>query len=258
MITIKKPEEIRILRVGGRILAEVLGEIVSRVGPGVRTIELDQIAEGLIIKKGGVPSFKDYRSQRGEPAFPTTLCTSVNEQLVHVPASEYKLKVGDILNIDIGMRYPALNGLYTDMAVTVPVGRVSQRARKLIRVTKRSLSLGIEQVRPGKSIFDISRTIQSYVESQGFSVIRHLVGHGVGYEVHEEPRIPNFLDKNQPLIELKEGMVLAIEPMVSAGDYPIKTLEDQWSVVMADGSLGAHFEHTVVVTRGGYEVLTTI
>ncbi|OGY45562.1 MAG: type I methionyl aminopeptidase [Candidatus Buchananbacteria bacterium RIFCSPHIGHO2_01_FULL_39_8] len=256
MISIKKPEEIKVLRQGGRILAEVLAEVIRKVKPGVKTIELDELAERLIVEKGGIPSFKNYRNSLHEPAFPTTLCTSVNEQLVHVPASDYVLKNGDILNIDIGMKYPAEDGFFTDMAATVAVGQISQLARKLIKVTRKSLELGIAQVRPGNYISDISKAIQIYVESQGFSIIRQLVGHGVGYKVHEEPRIPNYVDKKQPKIELKAGMVLAIEPMVSAGDYLIKTLEDQWSVVMADGSLGAHFEHTILVTRDGHEILT--
>lgn len=256
MITIKKPEEIEVLRQGGKILAEVLAELVRQTRPGIKTIELNQIAEELIFQKGGIPSFKNYRSQRGEPAFPTTICASVNEQIVHVPASDYQLKEGDVLNIDIGMKYPAENGLFTDMAVTVGVGQISQLARKLIKVTKKSLELGIAQVKEGNTINDIAKAIQDYVEGQGFSVIRQLVGHGVGYQVHEEPRIPNYVDGRDGNVKLKAGMVLAIEPMVSAGDYLIKTLEDQWSVVVADGSLGAHFEHTVVVTESGYEILT--
>ena len=258
MVTIKSQKEIEIIRQGGGILAEVLADTVKKVAAGVKTIQLDQFAEQEIIRKGGLPSFKNYRAHEGEVAFPTTLCTSVNEQLVHVPASDYVLKDGDILNIDVGMVYPAKGGLFTDMAVTVPVGKISQIGRKLIKVTKNSLDLGIAQVKPGNHISDISRAIQEYVESQGFSVVRQLVGHGVGYQVHEEPKIPNYIDKSQKDVELKEGMVLAIEPMVSAGDYPIKTLEDQWSVVMADGSLGAHFEHTIAVTKAGHEVLTVI
>jgi len=256
MITIKKEEEIKIIREGGKILAEVLAEVIKKAKPGVRTIELDQLAEELIIKKGGIPSFKNYRNSIHEPAFPTTLCTSVNEQLVHVPASDYVLKNGDMLNIDIGMKYPASDGFFTDMAATIPIGRVSQLARKLMKATRISLERGIAQVKPGNYISDISRAVQAYAESQGFSVVRDLVGHGVGYKVHEEPRIPNYVDKSQPAIKLKEGMVLAIEPMISAGNYPIKVLEDEWSIIMADGSLGAHFEHTVVVTKSGCEILT--
>ncbi len=257
MITIKKPEEIEVLRQGGKILASILAEIVKRVRPGITTIELDKLAEELIAKKGGTPSFKYYQGQDGEVPFPTTICASVNEQLVHTPASDCILKEGDIIGLDIGMKYPAEGVSYfTDMSVTVPVGRVSQLARKLIKVTKNSLALGIAQIKPGNHISDISRAVQAYVESQGFSVIRQLVGHGVGYKVHEEPRIPNYIDKEQKDIELKAGMILAIEPMVSAGDYLVKTLDDGWTVVTADGSLSAHFEHTVVVTEDGFEILT--
>lgn len=258
MVTIKTPDEIKLIRAGGKILADVLSQLVSAAKPGVKTIELDKIAEELILKKGGIPSFKNYRSYAGEVAFPTTICASVNDEIVHVPASNYVLKEGDILNIDIGMRYPAKDGFYTDMATTIGIGKISALAKKLISVTEKSLELGIKQVKPGNHISDISRAIQDYVESNNFSVIRQLVGHGVGYQVHEDPRIPNYVDKRENDIELKEGMVLAIEPMVSAGDYAIKTLEDEWSVVMSDGSLGAHFEHTVAVTGTGYKILTLI
>ncbi len=258
MVTIKKPEEIEVLRQGGRILAEVLNQVIKASKPGVKTIELDKIAEDLITNKGGIPSFKNYRSRHGDPAFPTTLCTSVNDQIVHVPASNYSLKEGDVLNIDIGMRYPSDGGFYTDMAATIGIGNISRLARKLIKVTKHSLKIGIKQIKPGNHISDISKAIQEYVESNNFSVIRQLVGHGVGYQVHEDPKIPNYFDRRETDIELKEGMVLALEPMVSAGDYIIKTLEDEWSVVVADGSLGAHFEHTIAVTKEGHEILTDI
>ena len=258
MVTIKKPNEIKIIRQGGKILAEVLAELVKEAKPGVKTIELDQLAEKLIAEKGVCPFFKNSRSRQGEPAFPNTICASVNDQIVHVPASDYQLKAGDVLNIDIGMNYPKDGGFFTDMAVTVAIGRSSQLARKLIKATKKSLELGIAQVKPGNRISDISRAVQENAESQGFSVIRQLVGHGVGYQVHEEPRIPNYVDKKMEDAVLQPGMVLAIEPMLSAGDYLIKTLEDQWSVVVADGSLGAHFEHTVAVTKDGAEILTSI
>ncbi len=257
MITIKTPAEIKILREGGKILSGILSEVAGKVKPGVATIELNDLAEKLIIQKGGEPSFKNYKGDPQDTPFPTTICASVNKQLVHVPASDYCLKDGDILTIDIGMKYPASGrGYYTDMAITVPVGNIPQITRKLLKVTKKSLDLGIAQVKPGNSITDISRAIQEYVESQGFSVIRQLVGHGVGYMVHEEPVIPNYVDQNAKNIKLKPGMVLAIEPMVSIGDYLIRTLKDGWSVVTADGSLNAHFEHTVAVTDDGHEIIT--
>lgn len=257
MVTIKKPEEIKIIKAGGKILAGILAELEKKAQPGVTTGELDKLAEELILSSGAVPSFKNYQGYPSDPCFPTTICASVNHQLVHAPASDYILQEGDNLSIDIGMKYPAENGFFTDMAITVPIGRVSQLNRKLIKVTKTSLKLGIAQVRPGNYIHDISKAVQDYVESQGFSVVRDLVGHGVGYQVHEDPRIPNYIDNRQKPVVLKEGMVLAIEPMVSVGDYRIKTMEeDGWTVVMLDNSLAAHFEHTVVVTKNGVEILT--
>jgi len=257
MITIKKPNEIEVLRQGGKILAEVLSELAQASKIGVTTIALDELAEKLIIKKGGAPSFKNYQGRGEEIPFPTTICASVNEQLVHTPASSYQLKNGDILSLDIGMKYPdSENGLFTDMAITIPIGKVTPMARRLLKVTKQALILGISQVKPENKISDISKTIQGYVEDQGFSVVRQLVGHGVGYQVHEEPRIPNYLDSKQKDYILKEGMVLAIEPMVNIGEPAVKTLNDNWTVVTADGKLCAHFEHTVVVTKEDHEILT--
>ena len=257
MVTIKTLQEIKVLKTSGRLLGAILQQLADRVRPGVTTAELDRKAEELIRQAGGVPSFKGYRSSRYEPPFLTTICASVNEELVHTPASSRVLRDGDILSIDIGMRYPAKGkGLFTDTALTVAVGTVSPTARRLIAATKTSLERGIEQVKPGNRISDISRAVQRYVEASGFSVIRQLVGHGVGYAVHEEPRIPNFFDPKHEDLELRPGLVIAIEPMVSAGDYLIKTLDDCWTIVMADGSLSAHFEHTVAVTEDGVEVLT--
>lgn len=258
MVTFKKPEEIEIIRQGGRILAEIINQLVSEARVGMITKKLDELAEKLIINKGGVPSFKNYSDRTSDPPFPTTICASVNDQLVHTPACDYVLQNGDILSIDIGMQYPAKKGYFTDMAVTTPIGKISRLASKLLKVTKTSLAVGITQVKPGNQVADIGRAVQQYVEGQGFSVVRQLVGHGVGYQVHEEPRVPNFFDPKQPKIELKEGMVLAIEPMVNVGDVAVRTLEDGWTVATADGSLCAHFEHTVVVTAKGAEVLTQL
>jgi len=257
MVTIKKPEEIKILHQGGKILAEILAEVIAQAKPEVKTIELDQLAEKLIKQKGGVPSFKNYQGRGEDIPFPTTICASVNNQLVHTPAGNYQLKDGDILSVDIGMKYPNNeNGLYTDMATTVPIGKISSITRKLLKVTKQSLAEGISKIKEGNNLNDISRAIQSYVESQGFSVVRQLVGHGVGYQVHEEPRVPNYIDPKNKDLELKAGMVLAIEPMVNVGDYGIKTLDDGWTVATADGKLCAHFEHTIVVTKEGFEIIT--
>lgn len=255
---IKKPEEIKVIHEGGKKLAHILDTLASMAKPGIATIEIDRVAEKLIRECGGEPAFKGYRGYPAEPPFPTTICASVNNQLVHTPAGKYVLQSGDILSIDIGMRYPAKTGFFTDMAVTVPVGEITPEAEKLISVTKRSLALGIEQVKPGNYIEDISRSIQGYVEGEGFSIVRQLVGHGVGYAVHEEPRVPNYVTPKQPKFKLEPGLVIAIEPMVNIGSHDIETLDDGWTVVTADGSLAAHFEHTVVVTKEGFEILTDI
>lgn len=239
------------------MLGQILQRLAKTARAGVTTEELDRLAETLIIKSGGKPSFKGYRSHRDEPPFPTTICASVNEELVHTPASKRVLLDGDILSIDIGMCYPAVGrGLFTDMAITIGIGKISPDASRLIEATRISLARGIKQVKPGNRISDISRAVQQSVEAQGFSVIRSLVGHGVGYQVHEDPRIPNFVNPRHEDMALRPGMVIAIEPMVSVGDYTIETLADGWTIVMADGSLCAHFEHTVVVTKNGVEVLT--
>lgn len=257
MVTIKKPKEIEVLRQGGKILADVLSQLVEKAKPGVRTIELDKLAEKLIRERGGAPSFKNYRGRHDEEPFPTTICASINNQLVHTPAGEYELQNGDIFSIDIGMRYPAQgDGYYTDMATTIPIGKIPASTRKLLKVTKQSLVIGINQIKPGNYISDISKAIQDYVEGEGLAVVRQLVGHGVGYEVHEEPRIPNYVDEKQKPVKLKEGMVLAIEPMVNTGGEAVKSLEDGWTIVTSDGKLCAHFEHTVAVTKDGFEILT--
>jgi methionyl aminopeptidase len=253
MITIKTEKEIKKLAYGGHLLAEILKQLTKKVRVGIPTIELDISAEELIRKIGGRPSFKNYQNNDDDPPFPTTICASVNDQLVHKPASSQVLHDGDILSIDIGMEY---EGLFTDMTVTIPVGKISRATKKLIKVTKKSLDLAIGQVKPGNYIHDISWAVQEYVEDNGFSVVRDLVGHGVGYAVHEDPRIPNFCAPDQPPIELIPGMVLAIEPMVNIGSYRVKTLDDGWTVVTADGKLCAHFEHTVAVTEKGCLILT--
>ena len=254
--TIKTQAEIKIIREGGKLLAQILEHVIAKARPGITTRELDVYAEKLILKVGGVPSFKGYQSHKDDPPFPSTLCTSVNEQLVHTPASDYQLKDGDILSVDIGMRYPAQNGFYTDMARTIPIGTVSAESQKVIDVTRESFAKGLAQVKPGNSIADIGRAVQEYVEAQGFSVVRQLVGHGVGYAVHEDPRVPNFYDPKFEDIKIKKGMVLAIEPMVNVGDYKISTLEDGWTIIAADGKLCAHHENTIAVTDDGAEILT--
>ncbi|NUM25033.1 MAG: type I methionyl aminopeptidase [Candidatus Buchananbacteria bacterium] len=254
---IKKPEEIAMINEGGKKLSEILDQLVAQAKPGVKTIELDQLAEKLIIEAGGVPAFKNYRDRLSEPPFPSTICASVNNQLVHTPAGKYALKSGDILSIDIGMKYPASGrGYFTDMAVTIPIGEISPEAKKLIDVTRESFYAGLEKVKAGNHLSEVSRSIQNYIEKNGFSVVRQLVGHGVGYEVHEEPRVPNYVDPRQSDLVLEAGMVLAIEPMVNVGSYEIDTLDDGWTIVTADGKLCAHYEHTIVVTKDGAKILT--
>lgn len=254
MITLKSPEEIKLLREGGRVLAGILREVAKRAIAGVTTSDLDAIAEELILTKGGEPAFKDY-SEDGDNPYPATLCTSVNNQVVHGIPDDYILKDGDIIGLDIGMRYPKKTGLFTDMAVTVIVGNPSKRVRALVKVTKNALDLWIKNIKQGKRLNEIGRIVQNYVEENNFSVVRDLAGHGVGHKVHEEPAIPNYFISSFNT-ELKEGMVLALEPMVTMGDYRVKTLADGWTVVTADKSLCAHFEHTVVVTKRGCEILT--
>lgn len=252
MPLLKSAEEIKQIHAGGKILAEIMRELRARARVGATTADINGLAEELIAKAGGAPSFKGYGEQT---PFPAALCTSVNEQLVHAIPSGYVLKSGDLLSVDIGMRYPGKNGLFTDMAITMPIGRVSAEAKRLIKVTQKALAIWIKRVKPNADLNQIARQVQNYIEGENFSVVRDLVGHGVGHAVHEEPAIANYYIEGSSFI-LKQGMVLAFEPMVSAGDWRIKTQEDGWAVVMLDGSLCAHFEHTVVVTNGGCEVAT--
>jgi len=262
MIIIKTEKEIAIMRQGGKILASILKKLIKEVQPGVSTGHLEKMANSLIKQAGGRPSFKGYKSMHEAYAFPTALCTSINNEIVHAPAlPSRKLKLGDIIGIDLGLEYPYsknLPGYYTDMAVTIPVGKVSKEAKKIITVTKKALELAIKQVKPNSSLNDIGRAIQQYVEAQGFSVVRELVGHGVGTAVHEEPQVPNYeiVDKSMKNIILKPGMAIAIEPMVNAGDWKVKNGDDGFTILTNDDSLSAHFEHTVVVTKKGCEVIT--
>ena len=256
MIEIKTPQEIEIMAEGGRILAKIMKELEKRVRPGIKTMELEKLAESLILKAGGKCSFKGYKSKDGESIRPYQfcLCTSVNEEIVHVPPSDRVLKEGDVLKIDIGIFY---KGFHTDMAITVPVGKVSFEAQRLIRVTKKALKLAIKKVRPGNTFGDIGNTIQRYVESQGFNVVRELCGHGIGRELHEDPKILNY-GKRKSGEKIKEGMVFCIEPMVTAGDWHLKRTKDGFGYQTVDGSLTAHFEHTVAVTKNGCRVLTNL
>jgi methionyl aminopeptidase len=249
MIYYKTQKEIELLEKGGRLLAQILKQVAANVRPGVGTKDLDDLAERLILQCGGHPSFKHYRASSSDIPFPTTLCTSINDEVVHAPAIPNRiLKEGDIIGLDIGMQY---KGLYTDMAVTVGVGQISKQAQRLLNVAQESLNLALEQVKEGNYISDIANAVQSYVEKNGFSIVRELVGHGVGKKVHEEPNVPNFVTDESKLIKIRRGMVLALEPMVNIGNWPLRLADDNLTFKTADGSLSAQFEHTVAVDHNG-------
>ncbi len=255
MSLIKSQKEIQALAEGGKILAEVLQKVVEAVKSGVTTKELDSIAETLIASSGGIPSFKGYNAFGARIAYPASLCASINNEVVHgIPSEKRVLKEGDIIGLDIGMKYESL---YTDMAVTVGVGKIDAGSRKLIDVTHESLEKGIAEIRTGAHIGDIGAAVQKYVEGYGFGVVRELVGHGVGHAVHEQPEVPNFGKKGQGL-KLAEGMVLALEPMVTVGSPRVILAKDEWTWKTTDGFRAAHFEHTVVVTKDGARVLTKL
>lgn len=248
MVILKSPAEIDIIRVANRIVAEVLGELEAAIKPGVTTLELDRRAETLARKRGAKPAFKGYRG------YPFSLCASVNAEVVHGMPSDRVLRDGDIIGLDFGALY---QGYYGDAAITVPVGQVTEEAKRLMRVTEECLYKGIEQARSGQRLGDISAAIQRHVEGAGFSVVRDFVGHGIGKTLHEEPQIPNYgMEKRG--IELKTGMVLAIEPMVNQGGWRVRVLNDGWTVVTADGRLSAHFEHSVAITNNGPEILSRV
>jgi methionyl aminopeptidase len=246
MINIKTQEEIRIIREGGKILASVIKNLEKITKPGITTMELDRAAEALILSFGAKPAFKNYEG------FPYSLCASVNENIVHGFPSNYVLKDGDLLKLDLGVLYKGFN---TDMAITVAVGKVSFEAKRLISITKKSLRLGIKKAKIGNTIGDIGNTVQRFVEGQGFGVVRDLCGHGIGKTVHEDPKIPNF-GKRGAGEKLVEGMVICIEPMVTIGDYNLKKSKDGYGYATKDDSLSAHFEHTIAITKSGPKILT--
>jgi methionyl aminopeptidase len=247
MVILKSLQEIEKIRAACLIVADVLDGIRELVRPGVNTQTLDEFAERSIVKAGARPAFKGYRG------YPKTLCTSVNNQVVHgIPSKEVILRPGDILSIDVGA---IVDGFYGDAAITLPVGEVSPEAARLIKVTEESLSRGIAEAKAGNRLYDISYAVQSYVESHGYSVVREFVGHGIGRNLHEEPQIPNFGERGQGL-RIKPGMVFAIEPMVNIGGSATMVKEDSWTAVTVDGSLSAHFEHTIAVLPEGPWVLS--
>ncbi len=256
---IKTPEEIEVLRRGGALLSRVLGKVARRVSPGVTTAELDELAEREIKKAGGRPAFKGYRIKRVKAAYNSTVCTSINDEVVHGLAHPPRvLRDGDIIGLDIGMQHPAVGGMFTDMCVTVAVGKINAKAERLMKVTRECLERAVATVHAGSRLSDIGNAVQSHAEGNGYGVVRDLVGHGVGYDVHEEPRVPNYVDADTADMILREGMVLAIEPMINAGSWEIETMPDGWTVKTVDGSLSAHFENTVVVTKDSCEILTPL
>lgn len=248
MIVCLSTAEIEKLRRVNQLVGRILAELRQLIVPGATTEEIDATAEALVREAGAEPAFKGYQG------FPATVCASVNEQVVHGIPSSRQLVEGDVLSLDMGAK---LDGFFGDCAVTVPVGRVSTDATRLLRVTEAALFHGIEAVKPGARVSDIGAAVQAHVESHGFSVVREFVGHGIGASLHEEPQIANYGPADRGP-RLAEGMALAIEPMVNAGAAAVKVLGDRWTAVTCDGSLSAHFEHTVVVADGGYEILTLL
>ncbi len=246
MISIKSKEEIEIMREGGGILAKIMKELEKMVKPGINTGELNRAAQALVLKSGGKCSFL------GHQGYPACLCASVNEEIVHAIPSARILKEGEIVSLDLGILY---KDFHTDMAVTVPVGKVSPEISRLIRVTKKALKRGIKKARPGNTFGDISNTIQRYIEDQGFSAVKDLCGHGIGKILHEDPEILNYGGRHSGP-EIKPGMVFCLEPMVAVGSGEIKKSKDGYAYETSDGSLSAHFEHTMVATKNGVEVLT--
>jgi methionyl aminopeptidase len=248
MIVCRSDAEIDRMQAANQLVADVLVALEAAVAPGVTTEDLDRLAERLVREGGAVPAFKGYRG------YPATLCASINEEVVHgIPSKTRALKTGDIVSLDIGVK---VGGYYGDSAVTVPVGTVPESTTRLLQVTRQSLERAIAQVKVGGRLSDLGHAVQAWVESHGFSVVREFVGHGIGTQMHEEPQVPNYIDRRNENPRLKEGMVLAIEPMVNAGAPGSRVRADKWTAVTEDGKYSAHFEHTVAVTADGPWVLT--
>ena len=252
MITIKSAREIELMRRANVIVAEVLQELKKKVAPGVTTLELDELAEELTLKKKATPAFKGY--QMAGRVYRHALCASINDEIVHGIPSNRALREGDIIGLDYGVIY---QGYYGDSAVTVGVGKVSEEAERLMRVTEETLYRGIEQLKDGERMGKLSSIIQETAEGAGFSVVRQFVGHGIGKRLHEEPPVPNYGQADSGL-RLRQGMVLAIEPMVNMGGYEVKIKDDGWTAVTSDGSLSAHFEHSVAITENGPYILSRL
>ncbi len=269
-MSIKTPEAIKQIKAGGKLMGKILADL-SRVKAGMSTLEVDSLAEQKIIKAGGNPIFKGYTTSATDIPFPSTICASVNTELVHAIARpDVILKDGDIFSIDIGMKYPDKKsrlrlpgrapapGYITDTAITFAIGKIPEATKKLLAVTKQALEEGIKAAKPGNSVAAIGKAVETYVRSQGnYGIVQDLVGHGVGYKLHEDPHIPNYYDPGLESIILKPGMVIAIEPMISmSGEYRVRTKNDGWTIEMRDKSLCAHFEHTVIITAKGNIVAT--
>lgn len=254
MIIRKNKQELEQMRRSGLLVWEILQKLAKMVDEGVTTQDLEAAAEKMMSDAGAKPAFKGYYTPAAGSKYPYVLCTSVNEQIVHgMPSPKTKLKKGDIVSIDTGVQ---LNGYFGDSAITLPVGEISESAQKLLKVTKESLEMAIDKARPGNRLFDICGTVEQHVVESGFSVVREMVGHGIGTKLHEDPQVPNYVDRRNENPRLKEGMVLAIEPMVNAGKADMRVLSDKWTAVTKDGSVSAHFEHCVAVTENGPWVLT--
>ena len=254
MITLKSGDEIAVMRSASRIVAEVLEHLVAAAKAGVTTLELDRLAEELTLKKGARPAFKGYRP--GAVEYRHSLCVSINEEIVHgIPKAGRKLKPGDIVGLDFGVVY---RGYYGDAARTVAIGKVSDNARRLMRITRESLYAGIEQARVGNRISDIARAVQRTAEDAGFAVVTDFAGHGIGRKLHEDPQVPNYFRPGMPNPRLQAGMVLAIEPMINEGTAELEILDDGWTAVTADGKLSAHFEHSIAITAAGPQILSEL
>lgn len=275
MVYIKTAEEIAAIRAGGKILSKILKTLKAAVKPGVNTADLETMMLSMVAAAGGRPSFKDY-PMGGGIFFPSAICASVNEEVVHGSSLPGRILVeGDIIDLDIGMEWPInsdlrrelglprnsespAGGFYTDMCATVPVGKISREAQRLIKTTKECLEAAIKKVRPGAHLNDIGGTIQGIAETAGYGVVRDLVGHGVGYQAHEDPEVYHYLinPRSGANLELKEGMVICIEPMINAGTHRVKVADNGYTILSADNSLSAHFEHTIAVTKKSYQILT--
>ncbi len=253
MIILKTRNELKIMREANRITAIILAEITDKIKPGISTYELDLWAEERILSLKAKPGFKGYRN--GNKVYPATLCTSINDEVVHgIPSKARILSTGDIISIDVGVIY---NGFYGDGAYTYAVGNVSTEALELMKSCQEALQIGIDQARTGKRMSDISNAIDRYVRPKGYEIVRDLTGHGIGRNLHEEPQVLNYSDGSKGQ-KLKENMTLAIEPMITNGTYRVRTLSDNWTVVTDDGSLSAHYEHTIAITENGPEILTRL